>query len=105
MSNHPEPVTLEKSILANYLSNFGDTNLEGKSIDLEIENSGVGEFNAKNFIAENTTIQNTGVGVVSIYASKNLELNSSGVGKVTYYGNPSETDINSTGVGKVRKGD
>ena len=86
-------------------SAVGDTNLEGKSTTLEIENSGVGEFSAKGFIAENTVLENSSVGTVTIYASKKLDINSSGVGKVTYYGNPTDTDISNTGVGKVRKGD
>jgi len=84
-------------------SGVGNVTLEGEAQELEIKNSGVGNVEAQQLIAEKVAANNSGVGSMKVHASKELALRSSGVGNVSYSGNPVITSLNVSSVGKVKK--
>ncbi|MCB0515568.1 MAG: DUF2807 domain-containing protein [Bacteroidetes bacterium] len=81
----------------------GNINFEGKATNFTIENSGVGNLRAYDFIAQNTKVNSSGIGNVEIYAQKNLNIDCSGIGNIRYKGNPEVVNIEKDGIGKVEK--
>ena len=85
------------------LSGVGSVKLSnGNALNLQISLSGVGSIDAENYQVQNITIQNSGVGSAKIWATESLKGTLSGVGNVSYKGNP-EVNIKVSGVGKVNK--
>jgi hypothetical protein len=63
----------------------------------------VGKFNAKKLEAAKVTVNNSGVGSVSVYATQELSMTNSGVGSLTYSGDAEVRTNRSSGVGKIKK--
>jgi len=85
------------------LSGVGSVTLSnGIASNLKISLSGVGSIDAQNYQVQNITIQNSGVGSAIIWATDTLNGTLSGVGSISYKGNP-EVSVNVSGVGKVNK--
>ncbi len=82
----------------------GNTTLGGKADRVEISSEGVGNVNASKLVSRSTTVSSEGVGNVSCHASEYLKIRSDGIGGVTYYGNPAETDFFKNGIGKIKAG-
>jgi hypothetical protein len=85
------------------ISSVGDLSLKGKANETSIRNSSVGNVKAIDFISENLSLENSGVGNVEVYANKEISLISSGVGNVKYKGDAIVKHIENKGVGKVKK--
>ena len=86
--------------------NFGgvaNVELRGNATELNINQSGVGNFNAKKLEAAKVTVVNSGVGSVSVYATQELSMTNSGVGSITYSGDAKILKLDSSGVGKIKK--
>ncbi len=94
---------LEVNSIMGRISAVGDIYLKGKAGKATMTNSGVGNFDLSDFVVKDMHMVNSGVGNVMVHATENLDLSSSGIGKVTYTGNPTTKNISSTGLGKVSK--
>jgi hypothetical protein len=81
----------------------GNVDLSGNSIYAWFEKTGVGNFNASGFKVDYLKIESSGVGNTDVYAEKELYLKSSGVGNVSYSGDPIIKEYNVSGVGNVSK--
>lgn len=76
---------------------------EGQTRSVEIEVPGAATIDASNLRAERATVTVKGAAHVDVYASQQLDVTVSGVGAVTYYGNPGSVNKNVTGLGSVNK--
>ncbi len=82
-------------------SSVGDVTLSGVTNKFDLNNSGVGDVFAKDLKSKVTTVDNSGVGDVTVFASESINIESSGVGDVYYSGNPKSTDVNDSAVGDI----
>jgi len=82
------------------LSGAGSINASGECKELDIQISGAGSFNGKEFKSNSVYASISGVGSASIWVVNDLVANISGVGSVNYYGNPS-IQKNISGLGSV----
>lgn len=71
----------------------GNITIGGKSGGVEINSRGVGNVDTSELKAESAIVSSRGIGDVSCYASQYLKASSSGIGNVTYYGNPTEKEL------------
>lgn len=99
-----EALGLECNNIKATCEGVGNLMLSGTTEFVKIESEGVGSVNAKNMIAKIAVVKSHGVGSVKCYASENIDIVNSGVGSVTYYGNPTVKNIKNSGVGKVNAG-
>ena len=85
------------------LQGVGNVKLSaGSGSDLKISLSGVGNVDAQNYQVENIVITQSGVGDSKIWVTNSLSGTLSGVGNISYKGNPT-VNVNVSGVGKVNK--
>lgn len=84
-------------------SGVGDTKLQGKAGRADLDYSGVGDLHALDFPVQKLDISASGIGKADIHATDELTVKFSGVGNVTYTGEPAKKSIQASGVGKVRK--
>lgn len=75
----------------------------GKAKSLTISSTGAGNIQAGELRAEKAKISMTGAGNVDVYASEQLDVSVSGVGSVSYGGNPKTVNKNVSGFGSVKK--
>jgi hypothetical protein len=80
-----------------------NTELSGKAEVLKVTQSGVGSFDAMNLIGAKVTVNNSGVGSVSVYATDELSMTNSGIGSIYYSGEASILHLESSGLGKIEK--
>lgn len=99
-----EALDLESNKIKVDYEGVGNLSLGGSANFLVIESEGVGSINAENMRAKNAIIKSFGVGSVKCYASESIDLTNSGVGSITYYGNPTVKNMKNTGVGKIKAG-
>lgn len=99
-----EALDLESNKIKVDYEGVGNLSLGGSANYLVIESEGVGSVNAENMRAKNAIIKSSGVGSVKCYASESIDLTNSGVGSITYYGNPTVKNMKNTGVGKIKAG-
>lgn len=99
-----EAFDLESNKIKVDYEGVGNLSLGGSANFLVIESEGVGSVNAENMRAKNAIIKSSGVGSVKCYAYESIDLTNSGVGSITYYGNPTVKNMKNTGVGKIKAG-
>ena len=85
------------------ISAVGNIRLAGNIDVVEIDNKSVGNLEAFDLKANKLTIDNRGVGSAEVYASKEISINSSGVGSLYYKGDATVKSLNSRGIGKIKK--
>jgi hypothetical protein len=85
------------------LSGAGKVQLEGKVKEAVLDLSGASEVEAERLLAEDVRIKASGAASVEVFASKSLDVDLSGAGKVIYSGNPARVTRDISGVGKVEK--
>ena len=73
----------------------------GKSKSVTISSTGAGSINTSNLTAEKAKVDITGAAKVDVYASDQLDVTVSGVGSVTYSGNPKTVNKSVSGIGSV----
>ena len=83
----------------------GTIKLFGSSKYAEIADNGVGSLTAEKFMVDILHVNINGVGSASVYASKEIYIESSGVGGVKYYGPAKVLQSESSGVGSVKHAD
>ncbi len=91
-----------KSLMAK-VSAVGEVVFTGNANKATLNISGVGSFDASDFIVKDMFVTNSGIGNVQVHATEELDLTSSGIGGVTYYGDPERKNINNSGLGKVKQ--
>ncbi|MBX3171701.1 MAG: DUF2807 domain-containing protein [Candidatus Eremiobacteraeota bacterium] len=75
----------------------------GQVKNLNVQGSGAGNLDAKALQAEAVTLKMSGTGNAAVNATATLDANLSGVGGVTYFGNPKVNQV-VTGIGKISPG-
>lgn len=81
----------------------GDIALRGQANEAIINNLGVGDIDAFEFVVNKIELHNSGVGDVKVNATKEYKVINSGVGDVEYKAGASMVDIESSGVGSIKK--
>ena len=73
----------------------------GKAKSVTISSTGAGNIDASKLTAEKAKVDISGAANVDVYASEQLDVTVSGVGSVTYSGNPKVVNKNVSGIGSV----
>jgi hypothetical protein len=79
----------------------GRMTLVGASRELRAEITGSGELDARHLRAENASLTHNGSGSSAAYASKRVQVEMTGSGDVTVYGNPDRREVSRNGSGSV----
>jgi hypothetical protein len=79
--------------------------LTGDVRDVKINHSGLGLISAYNLKTEKLSLDADGIGAAEVYATKELNINSKGVGGIKYKGNPEVKNIRNEGIGTVQQDD
>lgn len=89
------------------LSNTGAANIEaaGETKFVDIKSSGAGNIETNALHAERAKISVSGAANVDVYATQQLDVSVSGIGSVTYSGNPPVVNKQVSGIGSVSKKD
>jgi hypothetical protein len=75
----------------------------GKVKSATISSSGAGDIDANRLQAEKARVTVAGAASVNVYATEQLDVTISGVGSVTYSGNPKSVNKNVSGFGSVKQ--
>lgn len=81
----------------------GNINLQGKSNRAFFTNNGVGNLDASNLIVKDMEINSSGIGKVEIHCNGDLSLVVDGIGSVSYSGHPRVLKKEVSGIGKVEE--
>ena len=86
-------------------SNTGAANIEasGETKFVDIKSSGAGNIETNALHAERARISVSGAATVDVYASQQLDVSVSGIGSVTYSGNPPVVNKSVSGIGSVSR--
>jgi hypothetical protein len=79
----------------------GSMTLVGASHELHAEITGSGELDARHLRAEDAHLSHHGSGTSAVYASKHVNVELTGSGDVTVYGNPNNRAVSRNGSGSV----
>jgi len=79
----------------------GNLTLVGATRALHAELQGSGELDARHLRAEDVHLEHTGSGTSAVYASRAAEIEVSGSGDATVYGNPQRRDVSRHGSASV----
>lgn len=82
----------------------GNLKLAGSADNSKVGISGAGNLESYDLKTHNTKIRMSGAGNVEVYADEELEINLSGLGRVSYRGNPTDIKKNVSGLGVVSEG-
>ena len=80
---------------------LGQSELSGQVRRQEVILTGAGDYDAADLESEKAEVALTGLGKATVWATETLDIELSGAGSVSYYGNPRVTQ-NVTGLGKVK---
>jgi Putative auto-transporter adhesin, head GIN domain len=75
--------------------------LSGETKSVSIDNSGAGLIDAHDLRAPKADVKLSGAGQVEVYASDQLDVSISGVGRVKYSGQPKVVNKNISGIGTI----
>jgi hypothetical protein len=73
----------------------------GAATSVTISSSGAGKIDTSNLRAEKVRIDGNGASNIDVYASQQLDVSVSGVGNVSYSGNPKVVNKHVSGIGSV----
>jgi hypothetical protein len=73
----------------------------GEAKSVEIHNTGAGKIDTSGIHAQKVKVDISGAASVDVYASEQLDASVSGVGRVSYSGNPKTVNKNVSGMGVV----
>jgi hypothetical protein len=85
------------------LSGAGNIKLEGETEKFFCELSGASSLRAKNLVSQSTEISLSGAGSAEVHATGSLKASLSGLGSITYHGDPPNTNINKSGLGSIKR--
>lgn len=98
-------IELEASSLELRLAGAGAVELAGNVGQQRIIMSGAGGLDAFDLISKECDINISGVGGAEIYVTERLDAQVSGIGGISYRGNPSDITRNVSGLGSIDKDD
>lgn len=105
LSNSGSEIDVE--IFSEYLtasaSSGGEIELKGKSIHIDANAGSGGEVDAKHLEVLHANAKASSGGSVKVNAKESLKANADSGGKVEYYGNPQETNIQAGFSGRIKK--
>ena len=73
----------------------------GKAKTVTISSTGAGKIDASKLTAEKAKVEVSGAASIDVYASEQLDVSISGVGSVSYGGNPKTVNKSISGIGTV----
>jgi hypothetical protein len=79
----------------------GHMTLVGGARELHAEIAGSGELDARHLRAEQVELSHQGSGTSAVYASKRVQVEMTGSGNITVYGNPDNRAVSRNGSGSV----
>ena len=85
------------------VTGVGSFSTSGETKEVDITLSGVGSVDAKNLRAVNAKVNSNAVGSVDLYVTGQLDIKSSGIGEINYYGNPKIVNKQAEGIGKINQ--
>ncbi len=85
------------------LRGAGDLRMDGEVDDLEINLSGAGNIDTRKLEARNVDVAISGAGNATVYASDSLRGKVSGVGNLSYYGDPETKKTRVSGMGRIKQ--
>jgi len=85
------------------VTGVGSFSASGETKEVDITLSGVGNVDAKNLRAVNAKVNSNAVGSVALYVTGQLDIKSSGIGEINYYGNPKIVNKQAEGIGKINQ--
>ena len=83
------------------VSGAGELVMDGEADELEISVSGAGEIDTRDLKARKVDISVSGAGNAKVYASESFEGRVSGVGNITYFGDPEHRKTKVSGMGNI----
>jgi hypothetical protein len=83
------------------LKGSGHMTLVGSARELHAEIAGSGELDARHLRAEQVELSHQGSGTSAVYASKRVQVEMTGSGNITIYGNPDNRAVSRNGSGSV----
>ncbi len=83
------------------LSGAAELDMNGSVEDLDIQVSGAGEIDTRDLKAKNVKVRISGAGNANISASESLDAQVSGVGHISYWGDPEKKRTSVSGLGKI----
>lgn len=87
--------------LAVDVSGTGQLELDGAVDAMTMDLSGSAQVDAKDLVTRATTLTISGTGSVDVHATKQIDIDISGVGSVTVYGKPAKVSKHVTGTGSI----
>ena len=97
-----EDLRVERLELA--IDGSSNVRLTGRADTFTVGIDGAGEIDAQDFRAQEVRLGISGAGEAEVCALETLNINVSGSGEVTYYGEPSEPNVDISGAGEVEAG-
>jgi len=100
-------ITVQNQIASNNvacsINGAGDISLKGSGSNLDCRINGAGNINAFDFQSKNCTAKINGTGNCTVNVSEYLDAAISGVGNITYDGNPKLVKSSISGIGKISR--
>ncbi|KPQ15215.1 MAG: Protein of unknown function (DUF2807) [Algoriphagus marincola HL-49] len=85
------------------LNMMGNTNLRGSAENAKILFEGMGNLDAEDLLTTNLDLRSSGMGRVTVYCTGELSLQAEGMGVVSYKGNPTVIKEEVNGLGIVNR--
>lgn len=96
-------MTIEMDRLKINISGAGSVELAGRAETQEVNMSGAGGLDAEDLISKNAEVHISGVGGAHVHVTEKLKASVSGVGGITYSGDPKEVEKDVSGLGSISK--
>lgn len=87
------------------LSGAGAVELTGRTVEQNIQMNGAGGLDAGKLISDRCDISISGVGGANIHVREKLVASVSGIGGISYRGNPADVQSDVSGLGKITRED
>jgi len=83
------------------LSGAADLEIDGEVDDLAIQVSGAGDIDARDLTARHVKVRISGAGNANITATESIDAKVSGVGNISYWGDPEKKRTSVSGMGHI----
>ena len=84
-------------------SRVGNIELAGSADNAYLDSNCTGNLSCEDLTAQHLKLRSNQIGNIKVFADQTLDLETSGVGNVSYSGDAKVVNLDATGVGKVRK--
>lgn len=86
------------------MEGLGSTTVTGTAGVLDVTLNGLGNIDLEGLTTKEATVHANGLGNITLTATEQLRVNLNGMGSVTYFGSPTDVEINRRGLGSVTQG-